>query len=376
MQRVWKDSLSVMCRWILATPVALTCAGCTLTASLDGLSSGNADASAEGGARRSEQEAAVPPAAGGTGGYGAAGGAGVGDAGGSGTGDAETLERCADGTGEVCVLEAPSRWRGPALLWSAPSGEAPPSCPGSHPSAVLDGGEDFDPGDVSCPACSCDPPDDPACEATVSLFAEDDCSGDPVTAPVSGGDCDAVTHESALLAFDRDPPRRATATCVALTEGEPVVEPPGFGRAARLCEGPAFGDRCGPLAVCVDPGEPPFSHACVWQDGEHECPVGWDERHLLAESWSDTRSCSSCECGAVSAPCSGSLQVTGELDCATTSWFVSVQMGAGCQALPVGASAVGLRYTAAPTDATCPAGGGELEGTVGLIGVRTVCCVP
>jgi hypothetical protein len=114
------------------------------------------------------------------------------------------------------------------------------------------------------------------------------------------------------------------------------------------------------------------------REGEHLCPEGWGDQHVLYEKIEDTRECSACTC---SAPNGGTCEV-----------LASVWRSAGCS--QIGASNAVFAGMIPPcidvmpgiamasksaelvsyTKGTCAPSGGDVKGELVLDNPTTVCC--
>jgi hypothetical protein len=233
------------------------------------------------------------------------------DAGADGADTDASSALCGHGT---CMPPAPQAWQGPVLAWSGPE-IARPACPERAPDPVWQGWAMPAPGPIDCPACSCDPPEG-TCEipATWNVYAAV-CQDLPAPPSASfaapdgwGGTC---TTANALPAGSLC----GGALCVqSLTVAAPLIKeepctpheeaqpkPPGlwpspFAVAALACGGD-FSACVESSETCV-PNEPGF-RACIYQEGEADCPAGWNEaRDVFYKKVVDTQECAPCTCSA------------------------------------------------------------------------------
>ena len=269
-----------------------------------------------------------------------------------------------------CVPDVPSGWSGPVALFTGAPGDALPACAAPYPMA---GGEyfgDLDLGSVSC-ACACDPATGISCTGNVRLcygsglsFCVLACTSS-VAGPAPGASCSAVspsgTHAQIL------PPAPASHGSCAARAAHTTVAPT-WGIAAKSCGGASTtplgcsaGESCAPTAGAA------FDDLCIVTSGDVACPgTGYTEKHLLYESFTDSRTCSACSCGSATSTCGG------HVDFVNSSCDILHARVSSCAAHNSGSRAT---YTPAPSG-TCPPSSSAMSGTVTRNGAITYCCLP
>ncbi|MDI1480415.1 hypothetical protein [Polyangium sp. y55x31] len=299
--------------------------------------------------------------------------------------------------GGVCVPPAPGAWKGPLPFHYGASIDVP-ACPESAPIVAFDGF--VEPASPSCSTCSCDAPigtcHRPETWTVSSAACADPGLGvntnfDPPTswdgscnedkAIIEGKLCGAVP---CVRSITISPPVIEEQPCTVHVSGDPAPSPPHAWHGnpwepmGRACTSGASAPTCTAESgkVCV-PSPPGFS-PCVLREGDHPCPEGWGDRHLLYGQVEDDRACSACTC---SEPSGGTCDVLasifsepacGQLNLSLT---VSAGMVSPCHDFMPGTQLSGKRIDALTYEpGTCTPSGGELVGDLVLAEATTVCC--
>ena len=294
-----------------------------------------------------------------------------------------TKERCSG----PCVPLPPLGWSRPVLLWSGPQFEAP-ECPTDRAGGVQFEGF-ADPSDApECPMCSCEPPT-ATCELPSILTVGTQKCGveDP---PQLLYDYSGLVPDSTICVTDNPFPAGmihsySTGPTAMFENGcKPVATMPPKGGAAAW---KTFARACGsggspcldPVALCDAPAPPPpgFSQ-CLYQQGEHDCPSDYPDRHVFYDDVSDSRHCSECSCGAPQGgDCTAFVVLYKDAECTllVAGDTVSLKTTWGCGDLTAGNALRGKTATAPVYEpGWCEPGGGEALGSVEPLGPSTFCC--
>jgi hypothetical protein len=207
----------------------------------------------------------------------------------------------------------------------------------------------------------------------LAVFEDAGCTGNisNFTQPQDNAVCQDFAAAAGTGAYSGPLPAVIASDCNA-SGGVATVPPAQAGAAGRICGAQLSGAGCDrPGQVCAPSAVPPpfEGKVCVWRDGLHGCPQSYPQQHQLAGDLDDSRGCEACSCGNAAATCT-----------VTTTLYA----GAGCvnqlASLPnttlcVDAGPALSMSIAKMTTGSCPTGGGQPTGNVGLgINPMTVCC--
>jgi hypothetical protein len=310
-------------------------------------------------------------------------------------GDADTTSSlCLDG---ACVPPGPASWEGPMPFWYGWDIEAP-ACPDDAPILAFEG--QTEPPPPTCSACSCDAPAGTCHLPTTWTLSSAGCSdpgGGVKTNFDPPADWDGTCNQDKAItggmlcggvpcvrSITISAPVIEEQPCTAQTNGDPVPPPPRaryggpeipIGRACKSDKGaPSCAAETG--KVCVSPS--PEFKACLLRDGDHACPEGWSDRHLLYGQVEDTRDCAACTC---SPPNGGTCQVKyrifSEPMCSTEvqSGDIWAGMIAPCHDFMPGTQISGKSTEMlAYQPGSCTPSGGDVVGDLVLADAVTVCC--
>jgi len=318
--------------------------------------------------------------------------------------------RCFDGGGDAamnslcvagsCVAPGPAAWKD-VSFWSDWQSEPPP-CPEDAPVLLFEGFPA--PPALTCPTCACAEPEGSCSFPETWTVDSQACPGGGVKtnfAPASGWD-GTCTEDKAIpplmmcggvpcvKSITVSQPVIKEEPCEPYVDGLPELPPTkawsGVGMSDVAGGGPEMpvGKVCasvGPPPSCAEkpcsPSTPGFK-GCISRAGEHACPVGWDERHVLYKGTKDERRCSECTCDEPSGGfCKIQYGIFSEPMCTTIASIelVSTAMDPPCRDFMGGTalaskSAEIVEYT----KGTCTPGGGDVEGELVLGEAMTVCC--
>lgn len=277
-------------------------------------------------------------------------------------------------TSHACVAVPPG-WTGPVLLRESEDPEAPIECPDGYPELEAVGGAGLSASVAEC-GCSCGEANGTTCALATTLHywgTDPTCSnGTPLESynlfTTVCNDLNATLPANSY--FQVEPVEVDGGSCAP--QQTAVVPPAVYAELASTCggaellEGCDGGDVCAPKAV----GEA----LCVWQDGDSDCPDGFDgDRTLVYRSIDDSRACTECTCddpvglcdtatitmfsNVCNPPISALLDTTGECDLGSTgsvtrsAIFDVGQPNAFCVASP--AVATGSASPADPVTVCC-----------------------
>ena len=182
------------------------------------------------------------------------------------------------------------------------------------------------------------------------MFSSDYWKIEPV--PVMGGSCNEIVEE--------------------------VVPDPQWGVVWTACGGATVDEACGAGSICAPvPSLPLQPNVCIHRNGVHDCPEGsmYSQRLEYYAGIGDTRGCTTCSCGDPEGFCTGNIRTfqTGNCTAPLTNQFT---INGNCQQGSSGSPATANFDSDGPQDPTCPANGGEPEGSTTPILPRTFfCCV-
>jgi len=193
-----------------------------------------------------------------------------------------------------CVPVAPAGWSGPTIMYRGE--DDPPLCPSAWHIFQLTGGADFAAPPADC-ACTCKQPTDVVCSYSAAFFPVSNCQGPPPLSTVSSAGCMQFNSPPASFEIGTGGPDGVcTGTAVAKT----TLPDAGFTNKAKVCSSEeTFGRGCSEDdEVCVPIADTKsWPWQCITHPGETTCPSGaYSERHLVYDSFTDTRDCSACSC--------------------------------------------------------------------------------
>lgn len=282
-----------------------------------------------------------------------------------------------------------------------------PSSSPSAPSASPDGGRPE--ATASCePAGSCGVAVASGFEVVAFATSRDACpaglaSVDVVAQPAAGagactcGACASATPDCGDVTLQTYYDNGVNATCgstgFAITGKNGACSPKSNGFSGHSSVGVATTDKgtctanaspnraavdatqariCLPKAGCGWPGcvSPPAPFAvCLAHDGDVPCPSGAPKKTLVGDDF--TLSCGACACSVVSATCPGNLTFYDDAACSQNPRVLAAD---GVCVSRSGTFDYYKWSPATPTNVVCTTSAPP-AGTVGLAGMRTVCCL-
>lgn len=170
-------------------------------------------------------------------------------------------------------------------------------------------------------------------------------------------------------------------TCTAGAASDfPNKDP--WAQVLDVCAVPSTTSGCPNGSSCLSPDAGDYDLAvCIRHDQDVACPAGWTKKAVSYASFTDTRACSSCGCGAPSGvQCTGGSYKFYDTDaCAACSnCSQPVTVANGCVDLANHADynqfSMIIEKPPAPSGGTCQATGGTPTGQLTPGGAETWCC--
>lgn len=244
---------------------------------------------------------------------------GIGDSSGTGdsTDDTEGEQQITCAPGRVCVSPTPDGWNGPVGRNTIPADDGIPPC--GEDFSQLQVSDAFSGLETSDYACDCDcGTDDITCAGIANLRLSNDVFDEglsPCTAGVFPFDEPIASDNTQSVSYNIFNGVRGVVVDDYTSEIEgqcspnPTITPTpaAFGERTVACR--TFDieeDACIGGDICIPAPVIPFEpRACVWQDGDLECPAdtSYTERTVYHRSLADTRDCSTCSCGGAQGDC-------------------------------------------------------------------------
>lgn len=353
--------------WVLS--LSLSAMGCNAILGIDDFkdqAAGGGGSGAEGGNGGTNPTTTTTTGA--QGGTGAAGAGPTTTSASGGTGG--SLPTCDNGG--VCIPSVPGGWTGPVAVFSASEGTQVPGCAGAYGTGMTTMHEGIIEGSATC-SCRCDPAQGIACTTGANMCAAATCNTlcNTTTATLQPNVYTSISMSTLANAHISNPAPTNVGSCQA--QPNHAIQSPTWTNVVKACGGATtMPTGCGGAEVCAPSPAAPFDKICVAAPGEQACPANYTEQHVVHESFSDDRRCSSCSCGGANSTCGGSAVFT-----ASSGMVFLSEVNAGtCGPKNVGGTyASGATYSPAPSG-TCVAGGGTLSGAVATQGTLTYCCLP
>lgn len=198
----------------------------------------------------------------------------------------------------ACVV-VPDGWTGPVLLRESEDPKARAECPKTYPDAAAAGGADLEAEAAEC-GCSCGDAAGVTCALATTLHfwgSDPTCSeGTPAESfNVFTTICNALGLSIPSDSYFQVEPVLVEGGACA-PEASLNVPPATFGRTASTCGGAELLEGCDESEVCAPRAED--ESLCVWQEGDEDCPDGFEERReVYHQALDDQRACNECTCG-------------------------------------------------------------------------------
>lgn len=341
------------------------------------------------------------PGVGGSGAGTSTGGQGTGAAGGTGTGGSSTGGSSTGGSssggvgtggtggqgigggggfpaGCECVPPPPSQWEGPVVRYFGAAFDVLPSCPAPWGTEQAIGFGDIQGAAHTCSACTCGAPNVTCGVPTTSCYNQTGCNNLAGTAsPPGNGNCENTGFTMAADGLPNSARGNAVPVIGSCPEsGGVLTAPPAdWETPGIMCSGGVTVEGCvNPGEVCAYVPPAPFEKKfCIHRNGNRTCPADYPDKQLIDDGWSDTRSCSACNCASPSGvTCTGQTTLYSATNCGGSTDVIN--NNGSCQSLSF--NALSSRYTATggPTGGSCAASGGTPIGSASGGGQETLCC--
>ena len=198
-----------------------------------------------------------------------------------------------------CVVEVPEGWEGPGPALTAAAAKGRPACEAAYPDAGAMGFDGLDAPPADC-TCECNEPNGTECESSTTLRywgSSQECSeGSSTQVTVFAGLC---TNLPSVFPGDAhwqiDVIAASGGTCSR--QEEELVAEAVWESQVVTCGGAELLGGCAVGHVCAPRPETEDVPLCVWRQGEHACPEGWDDARTVWTDINDTRGCAPCTCG-------------------------------------------------------------------------------
>lgn len=198
----------------------------------------------------------------------------------------------------ACVA-VPEGWSGPVLWRESFDPSEDLECPDAYPLLEAVGGANLDAPAAEC-GCECGEATGTSCALATTLHywgTDPTCStGTPVQSynlfTTVCNDLHATLPANSY--FQVVPVEVEGGSCVGQQSAE--IEDAVFGKLGSTCGGAEMLEGCDGGEVCAPRAS--GDALCVWQDGDSDCPDGYDDdRTVVHRTIDDTRSCNECTCG-------------------------------------------------------------------------------
>jgi hypothetical protein len=280
-------------------------------------------------------------------------------------------DECPLGT-HTCVAGPPEGWSGPVAVMLDAAESAPPPCEGDYDEDARMALHDLV-GDPAICECDCAEATDVSCESWV--VEHDVTLGCPTPDESFDflGICLNAPSEPQGHYWRADPAASSGGSCEA--SGTTDVSPAAFAGRTTLCAYAGPQDGCGPGQRCAPIPVAPFESAiCVWQEGDLECPaaLGFTEKRVAFDDFTDDRACEECTCADPVGTCSVELSFfsdscAGRLDYALPTDGVCRLIGSSVESINADEDSLAI-------EATCVPSSGVPIGAVTGTGPTTICC--
>lgn len=274
----------------------------------------------------------------------------------------------------VCEVGVPPGWEGPFRASEPGSSDSP---------AALELFRTLNVPPWTC-QCSCGPVNSPRCANLIlQRFSDDGCNNylDRTEFPQPADDpfCLSHTPQGSVAMYPSSLSCAEPDSCPTC----PVVESDTISAVAR--EGELSLDFAPPVACDgqLNCYASDTLSVCITRPGDHQCPLGFEERSVLFEDVDDSRSCTPCSCStAQGTECTSTLSVFSGTGCEADEVVETYPVvnnidnvtnsSTGCVDVPAGG---GYQIESVVSDAgMCFSLGGQQQGNATPAAPRTVCC--
>lgn len=303
---------------------------------------------------------------------------------------------CNDSCSGECLPRAMPPFWGPLLFSTSPVGQEQPCPTGSIP-VLTNHYTELTVSPLACPDCACDPPTG-ECGLPGAMTAHSgSCEGDGPGAvhtdfsPPSDWD-GACSGQGAIPAgaqcngklcvrsLSVAPLTLKTSGCAPRAKSPlPTPEPPHWQTAATLCQPSACGGGSGACVTQPGSGGASWGVCLATSVSDIACPSAYAARHVIYDSFNDSRSCSACSCEPPSGgQCISGLAVYPGPACGGSTTLTGGITALGkpfCFDLPPGAALGSMKMTPPQfVGGSCEPRGGVSQGEVTKQGALTLCC--
>lgn len=322
-------------------------------------------------------------------------------------GDADIDCKDADCADHACVSSIPNGWTGYFLLYEG-TAAGDPGCTEDFPTESYAGFFDLDAPPATCGACSCGAPQGETCVPPPVINVLDQPCGTgptnirPLFMPSGwtgtcasaidpmqgtgyywgGGEttCGPNDTDPCNVSVTADLPSVQGGTCAA-SGGQATITPAKWNGFARACGGPALtGKGCAINQTCLSKPQAPYvGGLCIKKAGNVNCPAGmFNTKHVYFDDFTDSRMCSSCQCGAsTGGTCAGTISTHADSFLNQCLSPVATFPAGTCMDL-VGNPAAGnskFTVTTPPSGGACAPSGGVASGIAVGTFPQTFCCI-
>jgi hypothetical protein len=171
-----------------------------------------------------------------------------------------------------------------------------------------------------CTQCDCNLTDAVCKDAVLTCYDTLTCmSVSGMVGQFSGNNCDTLGGLYGSCQVTTPPSIFGTPQCNIKKNAE-LLQPKSFDSKLLRCDTPLnTGTGCTPGTVCGLAPNPGYDFLCIAASGQHQCPNSdWSIFFFGYETWSDTRSCSTCSCNTGAATCPPSFLRHYESTCSMT----------------------------------------------------------
>lgn len=279
---------------------------------------------------------------------------------------------CADSdcVGWKCAPGVPPGFTGPVAYWEGPTGSEP-ACAAPFDVELATLFADLDCPDAECP-CDCGNAANQTCTNGMSMWwSKSGCPINNVSDNLSSScDVPSVSSPDHVVVLGLGGSKTQGGNCTAT--GGPPQKTTTWNTTGRICGASLLEGGCAGGTECVpDPGA--LLGPCIFRTGDVACPLsGYSDKHVVYETTTDTRSCSSCTCGGASGgSCSQNVITYSDTGCSQQSG--SFNTSANCATV---SNVVRFKFTPTVTvSGSCPPQVTP-TGACAEANPTTVCCQP
>jgi hypothetical protein len=290
--------------------------------------------------------------------------------------DGDNAADCADSDcgAFTCAAGVPPGWNGPVAFAEGKPNQ-PVACQGPYADSAYQGKGGLTCPAATCSACGCTSPESVGCSApTLGWYGFGCMIG--ISTPTKAETTCTVAGSIDIGQVDVGGSSPYGGRCTP-SGGTAALGAAGWGTTAHACapRGLVQGG-CGNAQVCAPRPTTPFEgRLCVFAPGSLPCPPGYDhDRRIYFSGYSDTRTCSACNCGdPAGVTCGGRVQLYMDQSCPDSD-AVTVALNTTC--FDAGKYTQAAKYLPSISGGACPRSGGDPVGSCQPTIPTTVCCAP